>query len=47
MDPSNVVSVHVRDYDLMKGRISDDDHVIELTKFNDLFEVATVGPLPR
>lgn len=47
LDPSNVVSVHVRDYDLMKGRISDDDHVIELTKFNDLFEVATVGPLPR
>ncbi len=47
LDPSNVVSVHVRDYDLMKGAISDEDHVIELTKFNDLFEVVSVGPLSR
>ena len=45
VDPSNVVSVHVRDYDLMQGVISDEDHVVELTKFNDLFEVATVGTL--
>ncbi len=47
VDPSNVVSVHVRDYDLMRGAISDEDHVIELTRFNDLFEASAVGQLPR
>ena len=43
LDSSGVVSLHIRDYDLMEGTIGQEDHVVELTKFNQLFEVTSMG----
>lgn len=39
VDASGIVSIHVRDYDILEGKISEKDNVIELTRFGDLFEV--------
>lgn len=39
VDCCGVVSIHIRDYDVFEGIISDEDHVIELTRFNELFEM--------
>ncbi len=43
IDPSGVVSIHVHDYDVLKGVIGEEDHEVELTKFGDLFEVTYAG----
>lgn len=43
IDPSGVVSIHVHDYDVLKGEIGEEDHEVELTKFGDLFEVTYAG----
>lgn len=42
LDSSEVISIHVRDYDLMNGKITGEDHAIELAKFGELFEVTRV-----
>lgn len=43
VDQSGVVSIHVHDYDVLKGEIGEEDHVVELTKFGELFEVTNAG----
>lgn len=42
MDSSEVVSIHVREYDLLTNEVSDVDNVIELTRYNDMFEMTKV-----
>ena len=41
LDSSGVVSLHIHDYDMLEGRIGEEDHVVELTRLGDLFEVTT------
>ncbi len=43
LDSSGVVSLHIHDYDMLEGRIGEEDHVVELTRLGDLFEVTTAG----
>ena len=39
---SGVISLHIHDYDLLAGHIDEADHVIELTRYADLFEITDV-----
>lgn len=43
IDSSGVVSLHIHDYDMQEGTIGEEDHVVELTKLGDLFEVITAN----
>ncbi len=43
LDSSGVVSLHIHDYDMLEGRIGEEDHAVELTRLGDLFEVTTAG----
>lgn len=45
LDSSEVVSVHIREYDLLRDRMGEEDHVIELTRFDELFEMTKVVKL--
>ena len=42
VDSSGVLSIHVHDYDFATGTLSDKGQTIELSRFNDLFEVTKV-----
>ncbi len=42
MDSSEVVSIHIKEYDLLTNEVSKEDHVIELTRYNDMFESTRV-----
>ncbi len=44
LDPSEVVSVHICEYDLLEDQLGE-DHVIELTRFDELFELTRVEKL--
>ncbi|MDO5538810.1 MAG: hypothetical protein Q4F83_01880 [Eubacteriales bacterium] len=45
LDSSEVVSIHIREYDLLNDQPGETDHVIELTKFSDLFDLTRVEKL--
>lgn len=47
LDPSEVVSVHIQEYDLLEDRLEGEDHVIELTKFGELFDLTQVEKVSR
>ena len=34
--------MHIREYDMLKDRVAEEDHVIELTRFSELFEMTKV-----
>lgn len=42
LDASEVVSIHVHEYDLLNGTMDSVGHRIELTRYKDLFETTTV-----
>ena len=39
---AGVISLHIHDYDFLNDRIAQDDHVIALTRYSDLFEITDV-----
>lgn len=45
MDSSEVLRVHVNEYDLFKQKFSDKIKTIELAKFSELFEITAVKPV--
>lgn len=42
LDASEMLSIHIRDYDLFTRTISEEDHEIKLARFADLFDVIQV-----
>ncbi|MCD8361700.1 MAG: Hsp70 family protein [Lachnospiraceae bacterium] len=42
LDSSEVLSIHIREYNLLEGKMGEDDRVIELSRFGELFEMAKV-----
>ena len=42
LDNSGIVSIHVYDYDLFNEKVSGQGQTIELTRFNDLFDLTRV-----
>ena len=42
LDSSEVLSIHIREYDLFNSQVSKEDHEIELNKFGELFELTKV-----
>ena len=42
LDASGIVSIHVHDYDLLEDKMDPEGHTIELSRFNDLFDLTKV-----
>lgn len=45
LDPSEILRIHVREYDLLSHCFQGNDHVRELAKFSEMFDTTAVRPV--